>query len=92
MGANKKMRPLYETEADLNREYDCVERLMSAWKCNARKLPISYQLDYMFERNKKPTGWCEIKCRNLFPYTTLFRSQAGVRSSAVIIPLTLTQH
>ena len=72
------MRPLYETKADLNREYDCVERLMSAWKCNARKLPISYQLDYMFERNKKPTGWGEIKCRNhsFNTYPTLILSYA----------------
>ena len=58
------MRPLYETSSDLDREYSCIERLMSAWKCDAHKLPISYQLDYMLERDRKPAGWCEIKCRN----------------------------
>jgi|TARA_R110002096_G_scaffold288341_1_gene482085 hypothetical protein len=74
------MRPLYETKSDLNREFNCVERLMSAWNCNARKLPISYQLDYLFERNNKPSGWCEIKCRNhtSTTYPTLILSYAKI--------------
>ena len=58
------MRPLYETDADLEREGSVVGALEKLWGCEMVKLPIRYHLDYVAKRGDKAVAFCEIKTRN----------------------------
>lgn len=58
------MRPLYETDADLQRESSVVEKLEKLWRCQMAKLPIRYHLDYVAKRGDKAVAFCEVKTRN----------------------------
>lgn len=58
------MRPLYESQADLDRESIVVDLLQSKWDCTMTKLPIRYHLDYVIQRGDKAVAFCEIKTRN----------------------------
>ena len=58
------MRPLYETDADLEREGSVVGALEKLWDCEMVKLPIRYHLDYVAKRGDKAVAFCEIKSRN----------------------------
>ena len=58
------MRPLYETDADLQREGSVVEKLEKLWSCQMAKLPIRYHLDYVAKRGDKAVAFCEVKTRN----------------------------
>ena len=58
------MRPIYETDADLDRESDVIDVVEKAWNCTAAKLPIRYHLDYVLKRGDKAVALCEIKTRN----------------------------
>ena len=66
-------RPLYETDADLEREGNMVSVVESNWKCKLTKLPIRYHLDYVFTREDKPVAFCEMKTRN-YPMDNLDRN------------------
>jgi len=60
----RNMRPLYETQKNLNVERDVASLLEQKWKCHVVKMPIKYGLDYTLTRNKEIAGFCEIKCLN----------------------------
>lgn len=57
------MRPLYETEDDLQNELAVVKDLSSSLNCSYKKLPISYGLDYALVRDEDVFAFIEIKCR-----------------------------
>lgn len=56
-------RPLYETGAQRERETRIVAYLSDLWECRARKLPITYHLDYVFERDGQAVAFAELKSR-----------------------------
>ena len=59
------MRPLYESEEDLNEEGKIITDLCAAWDCDYYKLPISYRLDFLLEtKDKHPLGFVECKRRD----------------------------
>lgn len=60
------MRPLYESNADLEREWSVASIIESAWSCKMVKLGIKYSLDFVVteEDSDKALGFCEIKTRN----------------------------
>jgi hypothetical protein len=58
------LRPLYETQKNLNVERDVATLLEDKWKCSVVKMPIKYGLDFTLTRNGEITAFCEIKCRN----------------------------
>lgn len=57
------MRPIYETQADLDGERAIADTLSAMWSCTFHKLPISYRLDYAVQRNCIVRAFCEIKSR-----------------------------
>lgn len=57
------MRPLYETEDDLQNELVVVKELCNVLNCGYKKLPISYGLDYALTRGEEVFAFVEIKCR-----------------------------
>lgn len=59
------MRPLYETQQDINNETSVAQILESAWNVSLVKLPIAYKVDYGVMSKGKFAGWVEIKCRNV---------------------------
>ena len=57
------MRPIYETDADLERELTVSQEFEKAWKVTMTKLPIKYFLDFAITREYKVHGFAEIKTR-----------------------------
>ena len=57
------MRPLYETEEDVQNELNVVKEICSGLNCSYKKLPISYGLDYALVRGEDVFAFVEIKCR-----------------------------
>ena len=57
-------RPMYETPKDLHREQEILQRVCTAWNCEAQKLPISYKLDYAICKAGDISGFVEIKHRH----------------------------
>jgi hypothetical protein len=66
-------RPIYETNADLERESEVAGKCEQAWNGKMTKLPIKYHLDYVFTRQDKAIGFCEMKTRN-YPMDDLDRN------------------
>ena len=58
------MRPMYETQGDLNKEEALVDKLEKAWSCYFHKLPIKYNLDYIIFKNNEPIALVEIRIRS----------------------------
>ena len=58
------MRPLYETENDLQNERGVADILAKAWKIDLHKLPISYWLDFFVTKAGKGKAVLEVRCRN----------------------------
>lgn len=58
------MRPMYETERDLEHEFVAIEDLCRKWNCEMTKLPIRYHLDFVVRRGDKAVAFCEVKTRN----------------------------
>lgn len=58
-------RPVFETTADLNREKEFVRLLETAWRCDAKKWPIRYQVDFGFYRHGRLVATAELKCRTI---------------------------
>ena len=57
------MRPMYENQKNLSEEKKVADLLSEKWKCNFRKMPIKYELDYVLMRDLRAVAFCEIKCR-----------------------------
>jgi len=58
------VRPLYETEDDREQEGVFIEGICTAWRCQARKLPMHYKLDFALMRNGIVKAFLEMKVRN----------------------------
>jgi hypothetical protein len=58
------MRPLYETESNLEKERQVALFFQQAFRCTLRKLPIRYHLDFAVERDGYIVGFVEVKVRN----------------------------
>lgn len=58
------MRPINETEEDLENERAVMAEIANRWNCCYTKLPMSEHLDYeLFRKFGDPIGRIEIKCR-----------------------------
>lgn len=58
------MRPMYESEADLDREWVAVQEFCDHTKTIPIKLPIGARADYMLCRGREGKAVVEVKCRN----------------------------
>ena len=58
------MRPIYETDKDREQEADFIKELCIAWKCEAKKLPIHYKLDFALIREGVIRAFLETKIRS----------------------------
>lgn len=58
------MRPIYETQHDLNAEQEVALHLEKVWKCKMSKLPVRYHLDFVAQRGRNAVAFCEVKVRN----------------------------
>jgi|TARA_R110002096_G_scaffold232716_2_gene422638 hypothetical protein len=70
------MRPIYETASDRYNEGEVLAALTNQWRCEGKKLPISYHLDYALCVGRTIKALVEIKCRSneLRRYPTVFIS------------------
>jgi hypothetical protein len=59
-----QMRPLYETESNLEKERSLALFFEQTFECTLRKLPIRYHLDFAIERSGQIVGFVEVKVRN----------------------------
>ena len=59
------MRPIYETEKDLQREQAIAERVAAAWGGEMVKLIPRYSIDYVFIHDGECAAWVEIKSRTV---------------------------
>lgn len=57
------IRPLYETDTDIQNERSVVEAICGAWGLSARKMKIACMIDYALIRDEKVVAVMEIKCR-----------------------------
>ena len=58
------MRPIYETDADLQREKEVQEALFLMWEVDFHKLPRAYHVDWMLTKRGEAKAFAELKCRN----------------------------
>jgi hypothetical protein len=83
------MRPTYETAKDRVKEAAVAETIGRHFNCFAKKLPLSYPLDFVMVRDRRVEGWLEVKCRNYAStdFDTLMLScqkySAAIRLSSV---------
>jgi hypothetical protein len=70
------VRPMYETQFDLDNEGSAKSRIEKAFKCVLHKLPISYSADWVATRNNEIVAVLEYKKRTCekdkFPTTFIF--------------------
>jgi hypothetical protein len=70
------VRPMYETQFDLDNEGNAKSRIEAAFKCVLHKLPISYYADWVATRNNEIVAVLEYKKRTCekdkFPTTFIF--------------------
>jgi hypothetical protein len=59
-----QVRPLYETEGNLEKERQVALFFEQTYQCTLRKLPIRYHLDFAIERGGQIVGFIEVKVRN----------------------------
>lgn len=57
------MRPLYETQQDLQNEVQAIQAVGDAWGCEFFKLPISYVMDFAAIRGGDVVGFVEVRTR-----------------------------
>ena len=71
-----KMRPRYESEQDLNNEENAKSIIETSYNCVLRKLPISYNADWVATRNGEVVAVIEYKKRTFnkdkYPTTFIF--------------------
>lgn len=58
------MRPLYETESNLEKEREIALFFSAAYNCTLHKLPIRYHLDFAVESLGRIQAFMEVKVRN----------------------------
>lgn len=58
------MRPMYESQQDRSHEAQVIARLCSAWKCDAKKMPAAYPMDWSLQKDGSVKALAEIKFRN----------------------------
>jgi len=58
---NDKSRPWYESQEMLDYELLIANKVATRWKCTTFKLPIKYNLDYAFIRDKEIVSFIEFK-------------------------------
>lgn len=63
------MRPVYETQADLDRETLVIQKVADLYDCEFHKLPMRDRLDFAMLRNGEIVAFVEIKCRNCMSHT-----------------------
>ena len=63
MGKIALGRRLYESKEDLAKEEKVKALLEKKWQAILHKLPISYNYDYLVERNGHSSAWVEVKVR-----------------------------
>jgi hypothetical protein len=75
-------RPLYESEQDLQREKQVIERI-TPQGVQAYKLPVHNHLDFAMVRDGAITGLVEVRCRNneMRKYGTFFCNLSKVISA-----------
>ena len=66
-------RPFYEAAADRANEAEVAGLVTSAWRCEARKLPAAYRLDYMLLRGPRVVAFMEVKDRPRYSWAALDR-------------------
>lgn len=59
-------RPKYETGATLDEERKIGGQIAAVAGCDMFKLPLSYQVDFIFLKDKRPTAFVEIKDRQKY--------------------------
>ena len=57
------MRTQYETAQDLTRERQTIDEACRKWKCQPRKIPKRYRLDFALLRGGSIMAYAEVKCR-----------------------------
>lgn len=77
------VRPAYETPDDRVTEAGIAVTLGRIWRCDLRKLPNAYNLDYAAVRGSELLAWLEIKRRNRerLQYPTVFLSMQKVMAA-----------
>jgi hypothetical protein len=84
-----EFRPRYETASNIEDEQKIASALSDAWRCELKKLPTSYLLDYAAVRDNRVHSWIEVKRRrralNQFPtvFLSLQKVMAAIRLSEV---------
>jgi hypothetical protein len=59
------MRPIYETESDLEKEREIGKSLSRAWKASLHKLPRAYNVDWMLvNEDGQAKAFVELKSRS----------------------------
>lgn len=58
------MRPIYETQSDLNKEQVFAKEMSEKWGYEFKKLSRVYIVDWMVMRNDELRCFAELKCRN----------------------------
>ena len=83
MGFNMNDRPIYETEESREIEKQMAEFLCRVWRCELKKLPIAYNLDYAAVRDHSVVAWLELKrrFRTLHAHHGVFLSLQKVMSA-----------
>lgn len=76
-------RPLYETADSLGAESAVIATVSRSWGLSVVALPRRYVLDYGTYREKRLSGFVEVKCRShhLSTYPTLLVSAAKWREA-----------
>lgn len=57
-------RPIYENGDTLAVEEATVRKVAGVWRCEYRKLPRQYRIDWALLRSGKIAAWCECKRRH----------------------------
>jgi hypothetical protein len=55
----------YEDKADRTREQRVADTLQKAWGAVLTKLPSTYALDYLVQKDGQTLGFVEVKCRDM---------------------------
>ena len=66
------MRPIYESQTDIDNEIGVAKKISDAWSCDVYKLPAMEVADFAIEKDGRYVGLMEVKCRN-YSYDQLDR-------------------
>jgi hypothetical protein len=57
-------RPIYQKPEHLEQEVSVMSRVTERWKCQSRKLPYWYKIDFALTNGLDVKAFCEIKSTN----------------------------